>query len=83
MARTTLTPDMIVRVEKSGNRYNAYDTDGTKRTSEITTTTRKKAFVGDYLLGRFTGRTGKTFWRRVDNVELTPTVVINNHIFYK
>ena len=73
MARTTLTPDCIVRVEKSGNRFNAWDTDGNKRTSEITTTTRKKAFEGDYLLGRFTGRTGKTFWRRVDNVDITPT----------
>jgi len=73
MARTTLTPDCIVRVEKSGNRFNAWDTDGTKRTSEITTTTRKKAFEGNYLLGRFTGRTGKVFWRRVEDVETTPT----------
>ena len=73
MARQTLTPDTIVRIEKSGNRFNAWDTDGVKRTSEITTTTRRKAFEGDYLLGRFTGRTGKTFWRRVDNVDITPT----------
>ena len=73
MARKTLTPDMIVRIEKSGNRFNAWDTDGNKRTSEITTTTRRKAFEGDYLLGRFTGRTGKTFWRKVDNVDVTPT----------
>ena len=73
MARTTLTPDCIVRVEKSGNRFNAWDTDGNKRTSEITTTTRKKAFEGNYLLGRFTGRTGKVFWRRVEDVETTPT----------
>ena len=73
MARQTLTPDMICRIEKSGYRYNAWDTDGVKRTSEITTTTRKKAFEGDYLLGRFTGRTGKTFWRKVDNVDVTPT----------
>ena len=73
MARKTLTPDLIVRIEKSGNRFNAWDTDGVKRTSEITTTTRRKAFEGDYLLGRFTGRTGKVFWRRVDNVDVTPT----------
>ena len=73
MARQTLTPDMICRIEKSGNRFNAWDTDGVKRTSEITTTTRRKAFEGDYLLGRFTGRTGKTFWRKVDNVDVTPT----------
>jgi nitric oxide reductase NorQ protein len=73
MARKTLTPDVICRIEKSGNRFNAWDTDGVKRTSEITTTTRRKAFEGDYLLGRFTGRTGKTFWRRVDNVDITTT----------
>jgi nitric oxide reductase NorQ protein len=66
MARKTLTPDMICRVEKSGNRYNAYNTDGVKMTSDITTVTRKKAFLGDYLLGRFVGTTGKTFWRKVD-----------------
>jgi nitric oxide reductase NorQ protein len=64
--KKTLTPDMICRVEKSGNRYNAYNTDGTKMTSEITTGCRKKAFEGDYLLGRFVGTTGKTYWRRVE-----------------
>ena len=76
MARQTLTPDCVVRIEKSGNRFNAWDTDGNKRTSEITTTTRRKAFEGDYLLGRFTGRTGKVFWRKVDgdtSVNNTPT----------
>ena len=52
MARKTLTPDMIVRIEKSGNRFNAWDTDGNKRTSEITSGCRKRAFEGDYLLGR-------------------------------
>jgi len=78
MARQTLTPDMICRIEKSGNRFNAWDTDGVKRTSEITTTTRRKAFEGDYLLGRFTGRTGKTFWRKVDNVDVTSTTTTDN-----
>ena len=80
MARKTLTPDMIVRIEKSGNRYKAWDTDGNKRTSEITTTTRKKAHDGNYLLGRFTGRTGKTFWRKVDNVDVTPTTAPDNSV---
>ena len=53
MAKTILLPDMVCRVEKSGNRYNAYNTDGVKMTSEITTGCRKNAFNGDYLLGRF------------------------------
>ena len=63
MKKTNL-PDVVVKVEKSGNRYNAWDTDGVKRTSEITTGCRKKAFSGDYLLGRFVGSTGKTYWRK-------------------
>ena len=56
MSKLKPTPTAICRVEKSGNRYNAWDTDGTKRTSEITTGARKKAYEGGYLLGRFTGR---------------------------
>jgi len=80
MARKTLTPDVICRVEKSGNRFNAWDTNGVKRTSEITTTTRKKAFEGDYLLGRFVGRTGKTFWRKVDNVDVTAAAPDNSDV---
>jgi len=72
MAKTTLTPDVIVKIEKSGNRYNAWDSDGTKWTSEITTGTRRKAFENDYLLGRFTGTTGRYFWRKVDG-ETLPT----------
>jgi len=66
MAKLKPTPTAVCRVEKSGNRYNAWDTDGNKRTSEITTGARKKAFEGDYLLGRFTGTTGKTYWRKVE-----------------
>ena len=82
MAKLKPTPTAVCRVEKSGNRYNAWDTDGNKRTSEITTGARKKAFEGDYLLGRFTGTTGKTYWRRVDgdtsmaaNVAAEPVMV--------
>ena len=83
MARQTLTPDLVCKVEKSGNRFNAWDTNGVKRTSEITTTTRKKAFEGDYLLGRFTGRTGKVFWRKVEgdtNMNTTPTTPHNTSV---
>jgi hypothetical protein len=67
MAKTILTPDMVCRVEKSGNRYNAYNMDGVKMTSEITTGCRKNAYKGDYLLGRFVSTNGNkgTSWRRV------------------
>ncbi len=64
MAKKINTPDIVVRIEKSGNRFNAWDTDGVKRTSEITTGARRKAFEGDYLLGRFTNKSGKFYWRK-------------------
>ena len=68
MSKQKLTPDVIVRIEKSGNRYNAWDTDGNKRTSEITSGCRKNAYNGDYLLGRFPANTKSGFaWRKVSN----------------
>ena len=36
MAKNIILPDVVCKVEKSGNRYNAWSTDGTKYTSEIT-----------------------------------------------
>ena len=81
MAKTILTPDMVCKVEKSGNRYNAYNMDGVKMTSEITTGCRKNAHKGGYLLGRFPSTNGNkgTSWRRVTDKVLasmgeTPTV---------
>ena len=69
MSKQTLTPDVIVRIEKSGNRYNAWDTDGVKRTSEITSGCRKNAFNGNYLLGRFPSTASKSgfSWRKVSD----------------
>ena len=78
MAKTINTPDLICRIEKSGNRYNAWDTDGVKRTSEITTGARKKAFEGDYLLGRFTNKAGKHYWRKVDGGTIDSMAAVNN-----
>ena len=78
MSKQKLTPDVIVRVEKSGNRYNAWDTDGVKRTSEITSGCRKNAFNGNYLLGRFPAKSKSGFsWRKVSDdliVESIPSV---------
>ena len=70
-------PLNIVRIEKSGNRFNAWDTNGIKRTSEITTTTRRKAFEGDYLLGEFVMKNGKHYWKKVEGVETTAPVADN------
>ena len=80
MSKQILTPDVVVKIEKSGNRYNAWDTDGTKRTSEITSGCRKNAFNGNYLLGRFPANTKSGFaWRKVaDSLVETATPVVDN-----
>ena len=67
----TITPIDVVKCEWSGNRANAFDTDGNKRTSEITTGARQKAADGGYLLGKFQMKNGKFQWRRYEG-ETTP-----------
>jgi MoxR-like ATPase len=59
-------PDIVVEVIKSGNRFNAFDVDGNKHTSNITTGARKKAFEGSYPLGRFTNKSGNHYWKQID-----------------
>ena len=70
----TTTPDAVVRCEWAGNRANAWDTDGVKRTSEITVGARQKAADGGYLLGRFINKAGKTYWKRLDGEMVSNTV---------
>ena len=67
MAKNIILPDVVCKIEKSGNRYNAWSTDGVKYTSEITHGCRKNAYNGNYLVGRFPSTNGnKGFaWRRV------------------
>ena len=69
MAKQIQTPTDVVRIEKSGVRFNAWDTNGVKRTSEITTGCRKRAYDGNYLLGRFPSSNSKSgfSWRRVSD----------------
>jgi len=69
MSKKIKTPLQVVKIEKSGNRGNAWDTDGVKRTSEITSGCRKNAFNGNYLLGRFPSPSSKSgfSWRKVSN----------------
>ena len=64
----------VVRVEKSGNRFNAWDSDGNKWTSEISTGTRKKAFLAGNALERRVGKTGRTYWWQVDMSEFEKVV---------
>jgi len=72
MAKQIQTPTDVCRVEKSGVRFNAWDTNGVKRTSEITTGARKRAFEGNYLLGRFEMKNGKFHWKRWDGEISSP-----------
>ena len=53
---------LIVKVEKSGNRYNAFDKDGVKHTSDITTNARKKAYLNGMALERRLNKSGRKYW---------------------
>ena len=72
MSKTIQQPTDVVRCEWSGNRANAWDTNGVKRTSEITVGARQKAADGGYLLGRFEMKNGKFQWRRWDGEISSP-----------
>ena len=54
--------NVVVKIEKSGNRYNAWDSDGKKWTSEIITGTRKKAYDKGMALERRINKSGKPYW---------------------
>jgi len=72
MTKQIKQPTDVVRCEWSGNRANAFDTNGVKRTSEITVGARQKAADGGYMLGRFEMKNGKFQWRRYDGEVSTP-----------
>ena len=55
----------IVQIVKSGNRFNAWDKDGVKYTSEISNSTRKGAYMNKMALVKKVNKNGKDFWSRV------------------
>ena len=57
--------NVVVKIEMSGNRYNAWDSEGNKLTSEINNSTRKSAFKAGMALEKREGKTGKTYWWKV------------------
>ncbi len=57
--------DMVVKIEKSGVRFNAWSADGIKMTTDITTRMRKKAFNSTGYLGRYTTKSGNYRWKVV------------------
>ena len=64
---------IIVEVVKSGNRFNAFDSDGNKYTSEITTGARKKAFNNGMALERRFNKSGNQYWWAVPMSEFEKT----------
>ena len=57
--------NVVVKIEMSGNRYNAFDSDGNKYTSEISTGTRKGAYKKGMALERRLNKSGNPYWWKV------------------
>ena len=57
-----MNTNTIVKIEKSGNRYNAWDADGNKFTSQITTGARKRAYENGTALEQRVNKAGKNYW---------------------
>ena len=55
----------VVQVVKSGNRFNAWDSDGNKLTSFIRTGTRKGAYNAGMALECREGKGGRIYWWKV------------------
>ena len=67
----------VVEVVKSGNRFNAWDSDGSKLTSHIGTSTRKSAFKAGMALECREGKGGRVYWWKVpmDKFDTKSTVL--------
>ena len=59
------TVGTVVQVVKSGNRFNAWDSDGNKLTSFIRTSTRKSAYNAGMALECREGKGGRIYWWKV------------------
>ncbi len=64
---------VVVKIEMSGNRYNAWDSDGTKYTSQITTGARRKAYENGTALEQRVNKSGKNYWWAVPMSEFEAT----------
>ena len=72
--------NIVVKIEKSGNRFNAWDSDGNKYTSQITTGARKRAYNNGMALEQRVNKAGKNYWWAVPmsvfEQSSTPQVVV-------
>ena len=78
MARLKGKPGTVVKVVKSGNRFNAFDANGNKFTSYIGTGSRKKASAAGNALECREGKTGKVYWWQVsmDKFDATSNIPV-------
>ena len=78
MARLKGKPGTVVKVVKSGNRFNAVDANGNKFTSYIGTGSRKKAYAAGNALECRLGNTGKVYWWQVsmDKFDATKNIPV-------
>ena len=78
MARLKGKPGTVVKVVKSGNRFNAFDANGDKFTSYIGTGSRKKAYAAGNALECREGKTGKVYWWQVsmDKFDATSNIPV-------
>ena len=65
--------NVVVKIEKSGNRFNAFDVNGVKYTSQITTGARKRAFKNGNALEQRVNKAGKNYWWAVPMAEFEAT----------
>ena len=65
--------NVVVKIEKSGNRFNAFDANGVKYTSQITTGARKRAFNNGNALEQRVNKAGKNYWWAVPMAEFEAT----------
>ena len=81
--------NIVVKIEKSGNRFNAWDADGNKHTSSISISARKRAFENNMALEQRVNKSGKNYWwvvpmsvfeaQSAPAIDLSPVEVPSDH----
>jgi hypothetical protein len=65
---------IIVQIIKKGSIYRAYDIDGGDFTSQISTTTRKKAYENDNALEKKLNKNDEVYWSQVPLTKFDPKI---------
>ena len=73
---------ILASVEKSGNRFNAYDQNGNKITHLISTDVRKMAFENGEKIEQRVNKHGKNYWKRVpaETIAVGGTIISENEM---